>query len=275
MGCMYGKVDWNEFESCMEESCSKLGLVNLNCEEISNVFHRYTNHFHLTKLQLSESLKELNIELTKDLVMVFDLFLECPKYSKLVQRQNLKAEYKKDYYRKLYSVKKLSTFAIILGQGKIKEKFKVLFLIYDIDASNCLSKWEISSLITDVMEISLEIIPEIGKIFYPTKESVINKQMENLVSMKQNFIDYFRYLILEDRYKEISCQEFLKIMHEQDLKFVLNHKSLRSFIMNNFKQRQKEFEVIKKEGEDFDTEREQYLKYSQTRKGYKRMTAQV
>ena len=272
---MYGKVDWNEFESCMEDSCQKLGLGSINCEEISNIFHKYTIHFHLTPIQLRESLKELNINLSEDFTKVFNLFLECPKYSKLVQRQNLKAEYKKDYYKSLYSVKKLSTFAIILGKGKIKDKFRLLFLIYDIDASNELSKWEITSLISDIIEISLEIIPEIGKIFFPHKDGVINKQIENLVSMKQNFIDYFRYLILEDCYKEISCQEFLRVMHQQDLKFLLNHKSLRSFIMNNFNQRLKEFETIKKENEDFDTEREQYLRYSQTRKGYKRMTEQV
>ena len=272
MGCVHGKVNWSEFESCMEESCQKLGLSNINCEEISNMFHKNTIHFHLTQIQLQQSLKELNITLSEDLSKVFNLFLECPKYSKLVQRQNLKAEYKKDYYKNLYSVKRLSTFAILLGKGKIKDKFKLLFYIYDIDASNQLSKWEIGSLISDVIEISLETIPDIGKIFFPHKDEVINKQIENFVLVKQNFIDYFRYLILEDSCKEISCQEFLKIMHQNDLKFLLNHRSLRSYIMNNFNQRLKEIEVVKKEDEDFDTEREQYLRFSQTRKGYKRMT---
>lgn len=266
MGCIHGKVDWNEFEACMEESCQKLGLCNLNSENISNIFHRYTNHFHLTQLQLQESLIELNIQLTEDLQQIFNFFQECPKYSKIVQRQNLKLEYKKDYYKNLYSVKKLSTFAIILGKGKINEKFRLLFLTYDIDASNYLSKWEITSLITDVIEISLEIIPQIGKIYFPSKDSVITKQVENLVAMKLNFIEYFRYLILEDNYKEISCNDFVRIMHQHDLKFILNHKSLRSFIMNNFKQCQKEFENLKKEDEDFENEREQYLRYNQNRR---------
>lgn len=266
MGCFHGKVEWNEFEACMEESCQKLGFCDLDSENISNIFHRYTNHFHLTQLQLQESLNELNIVLTQNLQQIFNLFLECPKYSKIVQRQNLKQEYKKDYYKSLYSVKKLSTLATILGKGKINEKFRLLFLIYDIDASNNLSKWEITSLITDIIEISLEIIPQIGKIFFPSKESVIDKQVENLLSMKGNFIDYFRYLILEDNYKEINCKDFLRAMHQHDLKFILNHKSLRSFVMNNFKQRQKEFENLKKEDEDFEYEREQYMRYNQNRR---------
>ena len=266
MGCFHGKVDWNEFEACMEESCKKLGLCDLNSENISNIFHRYTNHFHLTQQQLQECLIELNIPLTEDLRQNFNFFLECPKYSKIVQRQNLKIEYKKDYFKQLYSVKKLSTFAIILGKGKINDKYRTLFLTYDIDASGYLSKWEITSLITDIIEISLEIIPQIGKIYFPSKDSVISKQVENLVAMKLNFIEYFRYLILEDNYKEISCSDFVRIMHQQDLKFLLNHKSLRSFIMNNFKQCQKEFENLKKEDEDFENERDQYLKYNQNRR---------
>ena len=256
----------------MEESCQKLGLCSIDCESISNIFHKNTVHFHLTQIQLQESLKELNISLSEDLTKVFNLFLECPKYNKLVQRQNLKAEYKKDYYKNLYSVKKLSTFAILLGKGKIKDKFRLLFFVYDIDASNQLSKWEVSSLVSDIIEISLGVIPDIGKIFFPHKDGVINKQIESFVLMKQNFIDYFRSLILEDSCKEISCQEFLKIVHQNDLKYLVNHRSLRSFIMNSFNQRLKGSDVAKKEDEDFDTERELYLRFSQTRKGYKRLT---
>lgn len=231
MGSCTSREKWGEIENLVKNSCRIIQFNKRDSDSIVKVFHRYSPHFHLSEQQLKEALKEIELPFDNDCQKIYNLFLEHPKSCKFIERQNLTDEYTSNDL--LYSVKKLSTFGILLGEGKTQEKFHCLFFTYDIDASNNLSRWEIGVLLADLLEIVLEIIPEIGKIIHSDRNNDIDEYKTTLAMMKKNFLEYFKFLILEDKLREITSEQFVNIMMQDDLKFMVEHSDLRIFVKRN------------------------------------------
>jgi len=251
MGCLCDKSEWETYEDCIEKSLDKSLLSSKHCEKIIKSIHRTTLHFHLTKTQLSETLAYLKLTLSPDLEAILSHFLEQPRECKFIKIQGLKSEYGKDYHTLMYSVKKLSAFGILLGEGNTEEKAKCLFSVYDIDASNNLSKWEISVMINDLMDIVLRIIPEITAGFFPELSEKLQDYQEKLKSMRNNFVGFFKYLLLEDNKNEMTSEEFILAMKQVDMRVILNHRTLRLMMITNFQKCSKLFSEFQREVSDF------------------------
>ena len=185
MGCIYSRNKNQEKEDLIADACSKMKLYALKADDITKVFHRYSLQFHLSIQQLAEALKELQLPFTEECKQLYELFLEVPANCKFIERQTQSMNY--DENAILYSVKKLSTIAILLGKGGKREKLIALFFNYDIDASNQLSNWELNILLGDLLEIELNVMPEIAKVIYPDKADSLNIYKESLLSMKKKF----------------------------------------------------------------------------------------
>lgn len=250
MGCLYTKDKWSAIEDSVNSAVSVLGLHKHEINIIVKVFHRYSQHFHLTIQQLVEALKEIKVTLTETQQKCYDLFLEAPKNCKFLTRQNLLGLYK--VKGKMYSVKKLATIGIILGKGSSSEKAKQLFFNYDIDASNNLSKWELNVLIGDVLEIVLEIIPEIGKILNAEKVGEIEEFKASLMVMRKNLSSYFKYLVLEDRFRELDSEMFIQQMLANDTIILLEHSNLRMFAISQYEECKILSDQLKKKDENPD-----------------------
>jgi hypothetical protein len=251
MGCLCDKSEWETYEEYIEKSLDRSLLSSKNCENIIKSIHRTTLHFHLTKSQLSETLAYLKLTLSDDLEKILNHFLELPRECKFIKIQGLKSEYGKNYGTLMYSVKKLSAFGILLGEGNTEEKAKCLFSVYDIDASNNLSKWEISVMINDIMDIVLKKIPDITVEFFPELFENLQDYKEKLNSVRSNYVNLFKYLLLEDNKKEMTSEEFILGMKKVDMRLILNNKVLRLMMINNFQKCSKMFSEIKKEVNDY------------------------
>lgn len=251
MGCLCQKSEWEVIEEYIEKSLEKSNLSPKYCEKISKSIHRTTLHFHLTKVQLTESLGYLKLTLSDDLEKILKNFLEYPRECKFIKKQRLRGEYGQDYNTQMYSVKKLSTFGILLGKGNTEEKSKCLFSVYDIDASNNLSKWEITVMINDIMEIALEKMLNITEDYFPEQIENIENYKRKLASMKENFVNYFKFLLLDDDKKEMTGEEFVLAMKKNDMRWILDAKALRLAMVNNYLKCVEMFQEVKKEFSDF------------------------
>ena len=232
MGCFQSRDKWEEIEEMVESAKLTLGLHTKESGKILKIFHRYSQHFHLTEIQLTEALKELGLTLNDKTAKIYKLFLEGPRNCKFLERQNLIKLYSDG--KKLYSVKKLSTLGIILGKGNRPDKLKSLFFNYDIDASDQLARWELNVLLGDILEVSLEIIPDMALVLDSNNQTKIEEYKASLIAMRKNITEYFRYLILEDSFKEMNSDLFVKQVRRDDTYLLLEDRELRLFTIKQF-----------------------------------------
>jgi hypothetical protein len=251
MGCLCDKSEFEVLEDLIDKACEMTELASKHCDKISKSIHRTTLHFHLTDKQLKESLSYMKIEESPEKLKIFELFQEMPKDCKFIDRQNMRKDYGQDYTMKMYSVKKLTTFGVLLGKGSVDEKASCLFSVYDIDASNNLSKWEISILINDVLDIVLEKIPDFTAEVFPEAKDKMSSYKEKLLVMRQNFLDYFKYLLLEDKRKEMTGEEFVEAMGKSDMKIMLDHVRVRKNLIKNYEHCHQIFREFQQEEFDF------------------------
>jgi hypothetical protein len=234
MGCIGSREKWTGIEDKLLSACRVICMHQKDSVLITKVFHRYSPHFHLSEQQLAEALKELNLPFNEITKPYYDLFLEDPNECKLLERQDISFDYTED--NNLYSVKRLSALGALLGRGDNESKFVSLFYNYDIDASDQMSKWELNVLLSDILNVQLEIIPDMGILKYPDLADNLNEYKKSLMKMKRNISEYFRYLILEGKIKDMDAKLFSHILSQPDVCIIIHPTKLRKFIITEYEE---------------------------------------
>ena len=113
-------------------------------------------------------------------------------------------------------------------------------------------------MLNDVLKIILKDIPDIAKILNEEKAEEITAYQKSIYICKKNLTEYFKYLILEDRIKEMSGETFVDICLQSDISFLINHRELREFAMENYEKNKKIREEIMHDDFENDEEKEKY-----------------
>lgn len=134
--------------------------------------------------------------------------------------------------RKLYSVKKLSLLGILVGKGSSQEKAVWLFKQFDKDASETIDAIEVQSMLTELADVAINIIPNVAKGDEPglmTKEE-IESYRTTLVEAEETAILELMRLICTS--KELSSAEFVSKICDPSLqlKSLLSSSGLRTFV---------------------------------------------
>jgi hypothetical protein len=65
--------------------------------------------------------------------------------------------------------------------------------------------------------------------------------------MRQNYQEYFKYLLLEDNKREMTGEEFVEAMCRSDIKGMMDHFWVRKNLFQNYRKCRQLFEEIKSE----------------------------
>jgi hypothetical protein len=139
MGCYQGKLIWEESEENIAKSLRKLGYTRKPYNLVVKTFHCHFPFIYLSRMELIEALKSLRLSYIEDFYRFF--LVSKSEIRDLSEKQGIVNYNTQTLNTKtIYSVKKLSTLAILLCKGNYEDKAKCLFLIYKIDDSMILNE---------------------------------------------------------------------------------------------------------------------------------------
>jgi hypothetical protein len=185
MGCCGPKPQFatDDEESLIQKFEDSLILSTIESVKFDRLLHRYSNNNKvISKHQLSRiaSVAGLNLE------------HYIPFFNRFTTASN-------------YSVRLLNCLGILLGQGEIKAKVKLLFENYDYDTSASLSAEEVNSMIFDLATVSLVIIPSHVLSLHPENLKIRNyasklKSVRSIMvkSVNERFADGVAQLSYDD-----------------------------------------------------------------------------
>ena len=209
MGCSFcnrssEKIDHNSIDS-IEDG---LQLSNLPSNFLDSMFHSHSREKTMTLAQFQRGMNELKLDYDK-YCLFYNLFID----------QNLAK-----YNVMVFSVQKLSTLGILLGTCLDREKLKLLFQNYDINASKTLTRSEIECLVTDILDISIIYIPKYAYSVLNTPN--MKRHVDGFEAAFDLVKAYFINAILGEL-SEISLRAFLKISNDQSKIIIIKSKQLR------------------------------------------------
>lgn len=185
----------------------------------------------MNQAQLDTAHKELNLPISDEVSKFYELFkekiTESAFYDKIENKKNIDDEYG-------YSTKRLSTMGIMLGKGELSEKTTALFFNYDVDLSQRMSGDELAIMLNDILLIAYDYLPYLASILYPNNSKVVLRFRKCLCRMRMTMNDYFRYLITNNRGKEINPSIFQSSFSSEEVNVILHTTQLRKFAINQY-----------------------------------------
>lgn len=200
MGCVGSReVETNEFEKRICDCEQKLGFYKLHSDLIDSVFKRYSLSSKMSASQFLTACREMKLNNEYGP-------LEHPvtKFYNSFKRGNN------------FDQRKLSALGILLGSGDNCEKAKILFKIYDDSKDGNLDIGEIRSMLDDIIEIGLILLPTLSLNSAEDEETKqdIQKFNKKLYNIQYSIKNFFEIVIMrkDDEYQaEVPPQmEFIE-----------------------------------------------------------------
>ena len=146
MGCCSGRGLEFSIEERLVEKAERPIFSGKHAKDIHANFYRSHINYEMTENQLKTVLTHIRLspEILDDPNNPIHMLLE---------------RFKKG---EKYSVTRLGCLAILLGKGDLYTKSKLYFENYDLDREGTLQQEEIKHMVSDIVLISLEILPELA-----------------------------------------------------------------------------------------------------------------
>lgn len=143
----YNQLALSEEETVitMKEKCLPFSTTRL--ENLKSVILNNSSSGIMSIAQLRKAMTELDFDI--------EIFTTPEEHIQNLLRllQNSK---------RLYDVKTVMLFGVLLCSGTAEEKAEILFDIYDINGTHCLQEAEINEMLSELIDISVDKIPRIA-----------------------------------------------------------------------------------------------------------------
>ena len=138
MGCCAFRElqEYDSFEYAICQAELSLGFKNRDIIKFDQTLYRFSSNYFMSESQFSE----------------FSNYMKLDKSSKCI------SDFYYNFYDTVkfrYSIKTLSTLAVLIGEGSINDKVKILFQTYDNNLNMILSEDEIKMMFGDICFIVL------------------------------------------------------------------------------------------------------------------------
>lgn len=207
MGCCAFRElqEYDSFEYAICQAELSLGFKNRDIIKFDQTLYRFSSNYFMSESQFSE----------------FSNYMKLDKSSKCI------SDFYYNFYDTVkfrYSIKTLSTLAVLIGEGSINDKVKILFQTYDNNLNMILSEDEIKMMFGDICFIVLDCFPSLAsKLEQDWKRK--NELMEyrtKLANMRQGIVNYYSFMVFENHpNKEIHLDDFLKLFRDENLQQIL------------------------------------------------------
>ncbi|OMJ85056.1 hypothetical protein SteCoe_13711 [Stentor coeruleus] len=232
MGCFQSYTKWQQEQITISTISQNLGYNNYNYKIPLKVFHRYFPFISLTKAELIECLNKLQISFHNPFYSMFIISHYELKYIKTLDFYN---KYPQVLEKKSYSVKKLSTLAIILGKGKLSSKAKSLFDIYNFNDNLILNEKDLGLMIENICDVSILCLPNYAEMHKAEIGETTKIVKDHYCALKIKYCEYFKELIFIIKGQgEFTKERFVKELEDPDVGILLDDQRLRAFIADQY-----------------------------------------
>ena len=201
--CAFRKEQENDsFEYSISQAEACLGFKTLDTLKFDQTLYRFSSNYLMSESQFSE-------------------FSKCVKLEKSPKCLN-------DFYfnffdtnKKRYSIRTLSTLAVLLGEGSINDKIKILFRTYDKNFNMILSEDEVKMMFDDICYLMLDCFPSLACMLEQdwNRKNGLNQYKRKLENMRQGIVNYYCFMVFENHQnKEIHLEDFLKLFRYEIFK---------------------------------------------------------
>jgi hypothetical protein len=217
MGCASCRSQEDLEESFVKQFESELGYSKKKSVEIDKCFYSFAFDSKIPNKQFLEAVQELELE-----VEDFDA-LFSPKVNLY---QCLKTE------DGLYSARRLSTLGILLGQGDIRDKAKLLYKNYEIKSSN---NSNLQRLIEDSLNISMNLLPWYGLNIANDQETkrIVGEYWKVLKTLKFSEQEFYEKILIKNEKSTLNLNEFIDLLLYTDAKNLVSSTKVRRMAMEN------------------------------------------
>lgn len=237
MGCLQSTMKWKPQQESLATAINTLGYKRKPFKSLVKVFHHSFPYIYLSKSDLIDVLLSLRLTYSEEFYNNFKLSNE--EFVSLVKHpNNIKYHNHTNQLSGTYSVKKLSTLAILLGKGDIETKARCLFLIYNIDDAMVLHEWEVNMMISNILEISLYFLPKMSEIVFHQDDSSMKKFTKMIAQAKSGLFLYFTELIILQSYEVFGIDKFIKKFDDPDINILLRYSDFLDFVIQELEQKQ-------------------------------------
>lgn len=233
MGCCSGKelepgfgmqqISLSEEESIITMREKQIPFSRIKLEDLQKALKTNENNRVLSIVQLRKAMSGLGFD-----TQIFGQPDEnIQNFLKLLSNSS-----------RLYELKTISLFGVVLSIGSPKEKSLILFKLYENTEGEGLSKSEINAMIEDIIDVSVNKLPQIAinddddpEQFTLPKEKLLN-YVSSLLEKKENYITIAVNSLIADKEK-IFVNEFVnKITDDPMLECLLWSYQLRLALNN-------------------------------------------
>ena len=218
MGCGNSsrKKEENIEDSLITKVVDSLNITNKSSVDLANKFHRYSTRLLISLDQFNKISKELQLETKK-----FDNF-----YSFFIDQSG------QDLDQIRYDTRKLACLGIICGLSEVKEKIRLLFQNYDVDASRLLNKRELKIMVKDIVFIHFKAVPGYVFSLYPENKNL--KDYAFKLSLMEDIVSKIFYSALIDDKQIITYAQFYVEFSSVNVLKLLDGKALRQEFYEKF-----------------------------------------
>ena len=228
MGCTCSRREGTfDYEELIREAVGKLKLHQKDCENVSMIWYGLGKDLKLSSSNFYTCASGLGLPKSVLYQSFFSLFA---------------AELDNSSLRKPpadYSLTKLDAFSIMETKGSLEVKAARLFKNYDPDHDRSLSKEEIQTMVEEILEIALKIVPKLIE-FGASDEALrvkLKRRRQVVYGVKTYMKTHFVELLFEGR--GLSVQKFTERMAKPAISVLLSGKELRNFALEKLRQAQK------------------------------------
>ena len=214
MGCANSRVEYEEERNMVIKEEANLGFSSMKSSEIHMCFHRFSISLRLSVSQLQAAARDLKLNMKGF----------GPSDSPITKLYN---HFKNpDMY---YNTRKLCALGVLLGDGRIKEKAKILFKNYDTEISNTLDINEIQVLLDDILTIALVILPSYALSLnanHPGRIQLV-KYNEKLAGILPTFYSFYEIILIKDVNTQITLDQFVDMFGTNEIAALASATALR------------------------------------------------
>lgn len=216
MGCNDSRSEFSEEETIITRLEETIGFKNVESAHADANFHRFSISLQLNSTQFLAATREIQLNM-KDFGLI----------------ENPLTKFYGNFKKKNghYDTRKLSALGVILGKGRTSEKASILFKNYDFLISNSLDSIEMKELITDILNISLIIIPNYALDIMKddSKKVEISKYNKKLAAVLPALLKFYDYILLSDPTTDLQLDVFLKLFKSKEISMLASATKLRTF----------------------------------------------
>ena len=238
MGCCCHKrieINLPLEDSIFSPTEDEIGLKSIDSYLFDRVIHRYSYNNEMSKAQFKKATSELSITSKKSL-----------KFLKRLKETDT------------HRTTKLNCLGILLGQGILSLKIKLLFQNYDLDTKGILTQKEVEIMLSDMISLSCRVIPE-----YALSQNRNNITLSNYVFKLRRFsnvlIKHYVTKIMENR-EEIDLVEFEKLFKDVIIVHLLRTRQLRNYAMRLYGEISEPAEIVMRSLTQIENENSQVYK---------------